>query len=351
MKKDLMEMIRCLSCGGKFDLEVDFQEIEIKKGKLKCKTCSSLYQIIDGIVVLLNNEVIDESKKKEIEGWSSRRQGTEKSLESNNEKVDDMKKEDLSSIDYLLSLPYINKNSIPSWVSQTEIKYWEKVSSCFDICLKKLNLNENLKILEVGAGSGWACGYFSKLGCYAIANDICFDNLTDAIHFVEMTDSYFERVVGDAEDLPFEDELFDVVFACATLHHSSNPTSLVRELKRVLRKGGVIFIINEPLRPITRKENDLLANNEEKKLGINEHIFSYFEYKKAFLRNMMPSKIFLEEFESKSSFEGMVNWIKSEDGFKYRVCNLMFKKELKPILELFWMLFLGGNLNIYAKKI
>lgn len=47
---------------------------------------------------------------------------------------------------------------------------------------------------------------------------------------------------GDAQNLPFGDEIFDCVFARALLHHLPEPERGVREIKRVLKKGGrVIF--------------------------------------------------------------------------------------------------------------
>jgi len=57
----------------------------------------------------------------------------------------------------------------------------------------------------------------------------------------------------------------------------------LRELKRVLKRHGQIVIINEPLRSILQSEQILLQSNEEKKLGMSEHIYNYWEYKLPFL--------------------------------------------------------------------
>lgn len=348
MKEELLKILKCPACKGKFDLKIENQTFEIKEGELKCRSCASVFKISNGIVILIKHTEIDESKKKEIEGWKARRRKAEKTSEVKVEK----EQTEYQSTSYLLSLPYINKTSLPERVNEAEIKYWENVSSCFDICLKRLSITKNLRLLEVGAGSGWASKRFSDLGCNVVAMDLSIDNLTDANHFIELTDSYFERIVGDFENIPFENSFFDVVFACATLHHSAKLSTMIGELKRVLKKGGVIFVINEPMRPITRSENYFLEKNEEKKLGINEHIYSFFQYKYAFLRNLMPSRMFLMEFESKNSFESILNWLESQKQFKFRVCNLFMRRTfLKPALEFFWILFMSGNLNIYAKKI
>ena len=49
--------------------------------------------------------------------------------------------------------------------------------------------------------------------------------------------------VLDAENLPFEDESFDIVYAYGVLHHSPDTQQAVREVHRVLRPGGVARIM------------------------------------------------------------------------------------------------------------
>lgn len=44
--------------------------------------------------------------------------------------------------------------------------------------------------------------------------------------------------VADAEQLPFDDESFDVVYSWGVLHHSPDTARAVGEVHRVLRKGG-----------------------------------------------------------------------------------------------------------------
>ena len=45
-------------------------------------------------------------------------------------------------------------------------------------------------------------------------------------------------VVGDAADLPFEAETFDVVVSTLSLHHWAEPAASLAEIRRVLRPGG-----------------------------------------------------------------------------------------------------------------
>lgn len=48
---------------------------------------------------------------------------------------------------------------------------------------------------------------------------------------------------GDAENLPFTDDQFDIVYSWGVLHHSPNTQGAIDEVRRVLRPGGVARIM------------------------------------------------------------------------------------------------------------
>ena len=55
----------------------------------------------------------------------------------------------------------------------------------------------------------------------------------------------FERdnlsfVVGDAYSLPFDDDTFDIAHAHQTLQHVADPVAVLRELRRVVKPGGLV---------------------------------------------------------------------------------------------------------------
>ena len=57
-----------------------------------------------------------------------------------------------------------------------------------------------------------------------------------------------ETVACDAEELPFEDASFDLVFGHAVLHHLPDLDRAFGEFRRVLRPGGRLFFAGEPSR-------------------------------------------------------------------------------------------------------
>lgn len=57
---------------------------------------------------------------------------------------------------------------------------------------------------------------------------------------VQVTNYKRGVVRGNATTLPFKDETFDVVIAGELIEHIPQPLLLLREIERVLRRGGVI---------------------------------------------------------------------------------------------------------------
>jgi SAM-dependent methyltransferase len=113
------------------------------------------------------------------------------------------------------------------------------------------------KALDVGAGRGIASYALARNGfavtalepdASAIVGAAAIRNLAaDACLPIEVVEEFSER-------LPFADETFDVVFARAVLHHTSDLDSACREMFRVLRRGGVLIAAREH---VISKETDL----------------------------------------------------------------------------------------------
>lgn len=53
----------------------------------------------------------------------------------------------------------------------------------------------------------------------------------------EVSTGKIQLMVSDCECLPFEDDTFDVVSAVALVEYLLNPSSVLNEITRVLRKG------------------------------------------------------------------------------------------------------------------
>ena len=57
-----------------------------------------------------------------------------------------------------------------------------------------------------------------------------------------------ELKVADVVKLPYESEMFDIIICNASFHHYTEPDKAAEEMKRVLKKGGVL-ILGDPTLP------------------------------------------------------------------------------------------------------
>lgn len=99
-------------------------------------------------------------------------------------------------------------------------------------------------ILEIGVGMG------ADHEEYALAHP-------KSLHGIDLTDKAIEHckkrfeilglqsnlAPGNAEEMTFSSNSFDVVYSCGVIHHSPNTGKAVNEIYRVLRDGGVARIM------------------------------------------------------------------------------------------------------------
>lgn len=104
--------------------------------------------------------------------------------------------------------------------------------------------------LEIGAGTGYFSLNLAQLGVIErpTATDISAGMLTTLEASAERIGVEVRTVRTEAEELPFEDESFDLVFGHAVLHHIPDLDRAFAEFNRVLRPGGTLAFCGEPSR-------------------------------------------------------------------------------------------------------
>jgi ubiquinone/menaquinone biosynthesis C-methylase UbiE len=102
--------------------------------------------------------------------------------------------------------------------------------------------------LEIGAGTGYFTLNMLQDGVVreAVASDIS-PRMLDALRAnAQRIGVEVQAVACDAEELPFEDDSFDLVLGHAVLHHIPHLDRAFAEFRRVLRPGGEFLFAGEP---------------------------------------------------------------------------------------------------------
>jgi ubiquinone/menaquinone biosynthesis C-methylase UbiE len=100
-----------------------------------------------------------------------------------------------------------------------------------------------LRVLEIGCGIGTDGAQFSEAGADYIGVDLTEAAIELARKNFKMRDLRGEFRVGDAENLDFPDESFDVVYSHGVLHHTPDIVAAVGEVHRVLKPGGRAIVM------------------------------------------------------------------------------------------------------------
>jgi ubiquinone/menaquinone biosynthesis C-methylase UbiE len=120
------------------------------------------------------------------------------------------------------------------------IRYFEKSLEKF------WNTNTPEKVLEIGGGSGEHLPYIRYVPSKSYTSVDIRDKFSD-IHTEKLSKDLLGKldfIVGDAQNLPFADSIFDRVFSTCLLHHVDDVLAVLLEAKRVTRqKGEIAFIV------------------------------------------------------------------------------------------------------------
>ena len=106
-------------------------------------------------------------------------------------------------------------------------------------------LDRGISVLDIGCGTGNTSIELAKKGFKVTGIDISDNRISSAKKRAEEMNLPIDFVVGDVEDLNFEDNSFDLIHCAAILHHLASVEDDLMGFKRVLTEKGSI-IATEP---------------------------------------------------------------------------------------------------------
>jgi len=105
-------------------------------------------------------------------------------------------------------------------------------------------IGPGMRVLDVAAGTGNASLPAAQAGAEVTASDLTPELLEAGRHRAEAAGLALQWVQADAEDLPFDDESFDVVISSIGAMFAPHHQETANELARVCRPGGTIGLLN-----------------------------------------------------------------------------------------------------------
>ena len=96
---------------------------------------------------------------------------------------------------------------------------------------------EGRRLLDLGCGKGRFASHLVSLGAEVVGIDLAAAMLAEA--------RGIDRAKASARRLPFADAVFDVVFAVEVLEHVGDVQPVIQEVRRVLKPGGTLAIIDK----------------------------------------------------------------------------------------------------------
>lgn len=142
-----------------------------------------------------------------------------------------------------------------------------------------INMQENDHFLDLGCGTGWAVKYVAEI-LHQKGSFIGIDISEEMIRKAKERTSGTQNVDfynASSDDLPLNDDYFDHILCTNSFHHYMQPVKVLTEVKRVLKPGARIYIVDLTADNFFIKLIDKVVRRKER-----EHVrfYSSREYKK-----------------------------------------------------------------------
>jgi ubiquinone/menaquinone biosynthesis C-methylase UbiE len=118
---------------------------------------------------------------------------------------------------------------------------WRKHLATTEMDLDSL---EGRHVLEIGSGGGAHSALFKRYGAHMTSVDITAERvISTAKKTALIKEGTGISLQTDAENLPFNDNSFDIVYSNGVLHHSENTERCIQEVYRVLKNNGKAILM------------------------------------------------------------------------------------------------------------
>ena len=224
------------------------------------------------------------------------------------------------------------------------------------ISLLKIYFNREINtIVDIGCGTGLSTEVCNKFANNVIGIEPSIDMLSIA---KTKENDKMKFIKGYGEKTGLESEFADIVI-CSQSFHWMEPEKTIKEIYRILKKGGIFAAVDAEYPPVINKELEILNNYLKKKTAMLENPESKWRDKAEHLNNIRKSGLF--EYSREICFEDNEKYDKErfkkfllsqssmQHAIKYKYSEIA--DELNVLDEKLENIFKGKTLNaIYSYK-
>lgn len=171
-------------------------------------------------------------------------------------------------------------------------------------CVRMLSFGKNQNILDLCCGTGDIARLLKK---YSQANVVGLDISQEMLNIAKSKSNNIKYVLSNADQLPFEDNQFDIVTIAFGMRNIQDKISAIKEITRVLKSDGQFLHID-------------FGNPK----NFAQYVFNFNAeaVAKLFLKNV-PSKYFLNSIEN--------YWTPNEFEQVMKEHGFILNKKIEPI--------------------
>ena len=140
----------------------------------------------------------------------------------------------------------MNKKYVHGYTARESVRLIDQATTLADVLHSDTVYAAGSNVLEVGCGVGAQTIILARNSPNAKFTAVDFSEESLRAAAERVTSQGFTNVTfrqSDIFDLPYKDDCFDHVFLCFVLEHLPNPIEALLCLRRVLKRGGTITVI------------------------------------------------------------------------------------------------------------
>ena len=148
------------------------------------------------------------------------------------------------------------------------VQYVEEQKAKIEDILKNLKIKSRELVLDLGCGTGFLFQYIPESVGFLVGLDISLKSLQEAKKRIKNIPNVV-LLRGDADNIPFPDQIFDKIFAVTILQNMPDPTKTIIEMKRTGKSQAIFAITGLKKKFTSRSFVDLLERLELKVVTLN----------------------------------------------------------------------------------